>query len=261
MCGCGDPAPRQAPGAAARPIKTFTTESLGAINKNFAGMSTADDHFEPGFPGAGPDRQNERFGRPERQERHRHRRDQPREYMLQMEADKATYLTAQSQLERNKRLIERQAISRQDYETAEAAYVRARTAYDNSKSILADTKLVAPFSGAVEKVYADNYQRVQAGRAGYPACQSADAFGQVHDARKRTANPQIVRPRVYRPVRQLSERRIRCPPQRVCPELDAGCRHYRRADARRAERREVRHRARHGLHGQPEGGHPGSARP
>ncbi|MFR3487868.1 MAG: hypothetical protein ACLTTP_00180 [Alistipes ihumii] len=39
--------------------------------------------------------------------------------MLQMEADKATYLTAQSQLERNKRLIERQAISRQDYETAE----------------------------------------------------------------------------------------------------------------------------------------------
>ena len=43
MCGCGDPAPRQAPGAAARPIKTFTTESLGAINKNFAGMSTADD--------------------------------------------------------------------------------------------------------------------------------------------------------------------------------------------------------------------------
>ena len=38
MCGCGDPAPRQAPGAAARPIKTFTTESLGAINKNFAGM-------------------------------------------------------------------------------------------------------------------------------------------------------------------------------------------------------------------------------
>ena len=87
----------------------------------------------------------------------------PREYMLQMEADKATYLTAQSQLERNKRLIERQAISRQDYETAEAAYVRARTAYDNSKSILADTKLVAPFSGAVEKVYADNYQRVQAG--------------------------------------------------------------------------------------------------
>lgn len=76
MCGCGDPAPRQAPGAAARPIKTFTTESLGAINKNFAGMSTADDHFEPGFPGAGPDRQNERFGRPKRQERHRHRRDQ-----------------------------------------------------------------------------------------------------------------------------------------------------------------------------------------
>ena len=163
MCGCGDPAPRQAPGAAARPIKTFTTESLGAINKNFAGMSTADDISNLAFREPG---QIVKMNVSEGQSVKKGTviaEINPREYMLQMEADKATYLTAQSQLERNKRLIERQAISRQDYETAEAAYVRARTAYDNSKSILADTKLVAPFSGAVEKVYADNYQRVQAG--------------------------------------------------------------------------------------------------
>ena len=163
MCGCGDPAPRQAPGAAARPIKTFTTESLGAINKNFAGMSTADDISNLAFREPG---QIVKMNVSEGQSAKKGTviaEINPREYMLQMEADKATYLTAQSQLERNKRLIERQAISRQDYETAEAAYVRARTAYDNSKSILADTKLVAPFSGAVEKVYADNYQRVQAG--------------------------------------------------------------------------------------------------
>ena len=158
-----DPAPRQAPGAAARPIKTFTTESLGAINKNFAGMSTADDISNLAFREPG---QIVKMNVSEGQSVKKGTviaEINPREYMLQMEADKATYLTAQSQLERNKRLIERQAISRQDYETAEAAYVRARTAYDNSKSILADTKLVAPFSGAVEKVYADNYQRVQAG--------------------------------------------------------------------------------------------------
>ena len=163
MCGCGDTAPRQAPGAAARPIKTFTTESLGAINKNFAGMSTADDISNLAFREPG---QIVKMNVSEGQSVKKGTviaEINPREYMLQMEADKATYLTAQSQLERNKRLIERQAISRQDYETAEAAYVRARTAYDNSKSILADTKLVAPFSGAVEKVYADNYQRVQAG--------------------------------------------------------------------------------------------------
>ena len=45
-----------------------------------------------------------------------------------MEADKATYLTARSQMERNKRLLEKQAISRQDYEMADAAYVRAKSA-------------------------------------------------------------------------------------------------------------------------------------
>ena len=146
-----------------RPVKVYATQPLGSVDKDFAGMSVADDISNLAFREPG---QIVKMNVSEGQSVKKGTviaEINPREYMLQMEADKATYLTAQSQLERNKRLIERQAISRQDYETAEAAYVRARTAYDNSKSILADTKLVAPFSGAVEKVYADNYQRVQAG--------------------------------------------------------------------------------------------------
>lgn len=159
--GCRESAPK--PADPVRPVKVYTTESLGSVNKNFAGMSTAEFISNLAFREPG---QLVKMNVVEGQSIKKGTviaEINPREYVLQMEADKASFLTAQSQMDRNKRLLEKQAISRQDYETAEAAFVRARTAYDNSRSILSDTKLVAPFDGAVEKVFADNYQRVQAG--------------------------------------------------------------------------------------------------
>ena len=146
-----------------RPVKVYRTESLGSVNKNFAGMSVADDISNLAFRESG---QIVKMNVSEGQSVEKGAviaEINSREFVLRMEADKATFLTAQSQMERNKRLLEKQAISRQDFETADAAYVRARTAYDNSKNILSDTRLIAPFAGAVEKVYVDNYQRVQAG--------------------------------------------------------------------------------------------------
>lgn len=130
-----------------RPVKVYRVEPLGAVDKDFAGMSTADSVSNLAFRVSGQiikvyvqDGQTVRQGAIIAE-------IDPREYRLQMEADKATFLTARSQMDRNKRLLDRQAISRQDYEIADAAYVRARSAYNNSQSILADTKLRAPFSG------------------------------------------------------------------------------------------------------------------
>ena len=178
-------------------------------------------HFEPGFPGAGPDRQNERFGRPERQERHRHRRDQsPRVHAAN--GGRQGYLS-------------------DGPVAARAQQAADRTAGDFASGLRDGRSRLRPGAHGLRQLekHSSRHEAGRAvlgcrreslcrqlpagsgGRAGCPACQSADAFGQVHDARKRTANPQTVRPRVYRPVRQLSERRIRCPPQRVCPELDA----------------------------------------
>ena len=160
--GCADKQPKPATDPV-RPVKVYRTESLGSVNKNFAGMSVADDISNLAFRESG---QVVKMNVSEGQSVKKGTviaEINAREFVLRMEADKATFLTAQSQMERNKRLLEKQAISRQDYETADAAYVRARTAYDNSKNILSDTRLIAPFSGAVEKVYVDNYQRVQAG--------------------------------------------------------------------------------------------------
>lgn len=146
-----------------RPVKVYATQPLGSVDKDFAGMSVADDISNLAFRISGQILKMNVITGQSVKKGDVIAEINPREYSLQMEADKATYLTARSQMERNKRLLEKQAISRQDYEMADAAYVRAKSAYENSQTTLADTRLRAPFAGAVEKKYVDNYQQVMAG--------------------------------------------------------------------------------------------------
>lgn len=72
------------------------------------------------------------------------------------------YLIAKSQWERNIRLLEKQAVSQQDYELSKAAYLRAKTAFEISENRLANTELIAPFDGIVTQKYVENYQWVNA---------------------------------------------------------------------------------------------------
>ena len=46
----------------------------------------------------------------------------------------------------------------------QTSYVQAKSAYENSKDLLVDTKLRAPFDGVVERTYVDTYERVQSGQ-------------------------------------------------------------------------------------------------
>ncbi len=87
----------------------------------------------------------------------------PRDISLQYAADKAAYETAVAQMERNKRLLGRQAISRQEYEISVANYQKAKSAYEFSANNMRDTKLTAPFDGSIEKRLVENYQRVSSG--------------------------------------------------------------------------------------------------
>lgn len=91
----------------------------------------------------------------------------PGDFILQLEADKAQYQTTNSILQRNKRLLEKQAISQQDYEIAEANYQKAKSGYEYTQNQYEYTKLRAPFSGSVEKKYVENYQKVNAGEPIY----------------------------------------------------------------------------------------------
>ena len=88
----------------------------------------------------------------------------PRDIALQYAADKSAYETAAAQLERNKRLLERQAVSVQDYEISVANYQKAKSAFELSTNNLNDTRLLAPFDGSIETRIAENYQR-EIGRA------------------------------------------------------------------------------------------------
>jgi RND family efflux transporter MFP subunit len=87
----------------------------------------------------------------------------PLVYQSEYESKQVDYLTAQSQLERNRRLLAMQAVSLQEYELSESAYVQAKTAYEIALRRLNNTRLLAPFDGYVTQKYVENYQRVQAG--------------------------------------------------------------------------------------------------
>lgn len=86
-----------------------------------------------------------------------------RELSLQFSADKAAYETATAQYNRSKRLVEKEAISQQEYEVNKANYEKSKSAYENSVNNMRDSKLYAPFSGSIEVINVDNYERVNAG--------------------------------------------------------------------------------------------------
>lgn len=87
----------------------------------------------------------------------------PRDIALQYAADKSAYETAAAQVERNKRLLARQAISLQEYEISLSNYQKAKSAFELSSNNMRDTKLTAPFDGSIETRLVENYQRVNSG--------------------------------------------------------------------------------------------------
>ena len=149
--------------ALVRPVKTATVSSQSVILKDFSGMVEAVEYVKLAFRVSGqiinlPVVEGQRV-----------KKGQliaaidPRDISLQYAADKAAYETAAAQVERNKRLLGRQAISLQEYEISVANYQKAKSAYELSTNNMRDTKLLAPFDGSIETRLVENYQRVNSG--------------------------------------------------------------------------------------------------
>lgn len=148
-----------------RRVKVTTVLRPDFIDKDFAGMSTADNAANLAFKVGG---QIERIDVSEGTAVPKGfliARLDPKEYELQRDAARSAFQTAQSQFERAQRLLSHEAISRAEYESAQTAYIQAKSAYDNTADILRQTRLTAPFAGIIEKKFADLYQRVQAGES------------------------------------------------------------------------------------------------
>ncbi len=146
-----------------RPVKLLKVEPLSSISKSFTGIIEADELSDLTFKVSGT--LNEFYvasGEKLKKNQVIAALD-TRDMVLQLETARTTYLTAKSKLERNERLLARQAISKQDFESAQAEYTKAKASFENAQNALGDTKLKAPFDGFVEKKYVDNYQKIQAG--------------------------------------------------------------------------------------------------
>lgn len=162
LWGCGN---RPAASADVRPVKITTAADAAFISKDFAGMATPDDAVNLAFKVPGqlldvPVSEGEAVTKGKLLAEL-----DPRDIELQVSADRSAYNEASSQLQRMKRLLDHQAVSRQDYESAQTRFAQAKSAYENSQDMLKDTKLRAPFAGVVERVYIDNFERIQAGQS------------------------------------------------------------------------------------------------
>lgn len=146
-----------------RPVKLETVQAYGTFSKDYTGIVSAEQFSSLTFKVAGPlVAMNVEEGQKVKKGEIIAAID-TRDYELQLDANKAAYLTAKSQMERLERLRAIEAVSQQDYEIAQANYTKARSAYNNALNNLADTKLTAPFNGFVEKKFVENYQKVQPG--------------------------------------------------------------------------------------------------
>ena len=148
-----------------RPVKVVTASGAGLIEKDFAGMATPDDAVTLAFKLAGqvldvPVSQGERAERGALLAEL-----DPRDIELQVAATRSAFEEARSVQQRMQRLLAHEAVSRQEAEAAATRYAQAKSTYDNTLDLLNDTRLRAPFAGVVERVYVDNFERVQAGQS------------------------------------------------------------------------------------------------
>lgn len=150
-------------GETVRPVKIGTVESRSVIRKDFSGVVEAVNFVKLAFRVSGqiidiPVIEGQKV-----------KKGQliaaidTRDIALQYSADKAAYETAAAQLERNKRLLSKEAISVQDYEISQSNYQKAKSAYELSSNNMRDSRLLAPFAGSIEKKLAENYQRISSG--------------------------------------------------------------------------------------------------
>lgn len=86
-----------------------------------------------------------------------------RDYEIQLQATEAEYKQVKAEAERIMELYEKNSIAENDYDKAVAGLRRITAKYESHKNALADTKLVAPFEGYVQKKYFDKDETISAG--------------------------------------------------------------------------------------------------
>ena len=145
-------------------VKVTRAELVDYTERDFAGMATADNSVNLAFKISGQVLSVDVSKGDYVKRGALLARLDPRDVELQMASDKSRFERAKSQYERMQRLRDHEAVSQQEYELALSDYVQAQSTYENSRDLLSQTSLRAPFDGVVERTYVDTYERVQSGQ-------------------------------------------------------------------------------------------------
>lgn len=164
-CGGGLSRAEDDSSASLRSVKSVVATTSEVVVKSYAGLSTPEEEVNLAFKVSGQVLSIPVVTGEEVQAGVTLAQLDPRDLELTVAADKSTYEQARSSYERAKRLLSHEAISKQEAEAAESTFTRSQSAYENSRELLAQTSLQAPFRAIIERVYVQEYQRVQAGES------------------------------------------------------------------------------------------------
>lgn len=86
-----------------------------------------------------------------------------RDFEIRVTSTRADYEQAKLEMERYKRLWEKEAVAENEYDLRVAKYLNAEAAYQNARNALKDSDIFAPFSGSIGVVGVENHEEVRSG--------------------------------------------------------------------------------------------------
>lgn len=161
LVACEKPAPE--PVDVVRPIKIKTIDQVGAGRVlSYSGRVNAGESADLGFEVSGrivelPVTESEEVG-----EGQLVARLDPADYQSSLDQASADFRAAEATFGRYEELAERGAVSRQELDDQRRNFEVTTAALETARKALSDTRLVAPFSGSIGRVYMENFQNVQA---------------------------------------------------------------------------------------------------
>jgi RND family efflux transporter MFP subunit len=87
-----------------------------------------------------------------------------RDFIVNLESANANYDNAKLQADRYEALYKKKSTSKSVYDQMQAAYKLAKAQKEAAENALKDTKIYAPFSGYVQSMFVENFEKIGAGQ-------------------------------------------------------------------------------------------------
>jgi len=87
----------------------------------------------------------------------------PRDFKIAVESAESRYLQAKAEYERYKNLFAKKSVSKSLFDQIETNYKLTKASFESAKNSLIDTELKAPFSGYINTLFVENFEKVNPG--------------------------------------------------------------------------------------------------